>query len=134
MTDEQKTAARPIHCSFCGKSEAEVIALIAGPAVLICNECSILTLDIMLDKINNETVKEFARNELELRALSSLPRMTEEEMRELISGVSLNEGMNENGIPTTLRFSAVGATKVARALIAKLPHIATPPTIEADHE
>lgn len=26
-------------CSFCGKTEAEVERLIAGPGVYICNEC-----------------------------------------------------------------------------------------------
>jgi ATP-dependent protease Clp ATPase subunit len=27
------------HCSFCGKSEDHVRALITGPNVFICNEC-----------------------------------------------------------------------------------------------
>lgn len=28
-----------LECSFCGKKQAEVVKLIAGPAVYICNEC-----------------------------------------------------------------------------------------------
>lgn len=33
-------AERPTcYCSFCGKSEREVLVLIAGPAVFICDEC-----------------------------------------------------------------------------------------------
>ena len=31
---------RKLHrCSFCGKSQAEVERLIAGPSAFICNEC-----------------------------------------------------------------------------------------------
>lgn len=31
---------RKVHyCSFCGKPDAEVEQLIAGPDVMICNEC-----------------------------------------------------------------------------------------------
>ena len=28
-----------LHCSFCGKNQAEVKKLIAGPSVYICEEC-----------------------------------------------------------------------------------------------
>jgi ATP-dependent protease Clp ATPase subunit len=30
---------RRLGCSFCGKSEAEVSKLVAGPRVYICDEC-----------------------------------------------------------------------------------------------
>ena len=30
---------RKLHCSFCGKSEAEVAKLVAGPRVYICDSC-----------------------------------------------------------------------------------------------
>lgn len=40
----EKNAARPISgdgdfCSFCGKEKEEVEKLVAGPSVMICNEC-----------------------------------------------------------------------------------------------
>ena len=35
------------HCSFCGKSQREVLKLIAGPSVFICNECTKLCAYIM---------------------------------------------------------------------------------------
>jgi ATP-dependent Clp protease ATP-binding subunit ClpX len=38
-------------CSFCGKSQSEVKKLIAGPAVLICNECISLCADILREDI-----------------------------------------------------------------------------------
>jgi len=34
-----KTDRSALHCSFCRKSQHEVKKLIAGPAVLICDEC-----------------------------------------------------------------------------------------------
>jgi hypothetical protein len=39
-----------LHCSFCGKSQHEVRALIAGPTVFICDECVGLCNDIIEDK------------------------------------------------------------------------------------
>lgn len=41
---------KPLHCSFCGKSQYEVDYLIAGPEVFICNECVTLCHDIILAK------------------------------------------------------------------------------------
>jgi len=35
------------HCSFCGKSESEVFYLIYGPKVHICDECILLSGDII---------------------------------------------------------------------------------------
>lgn len=40
---------RKLSCTFCGKSREEVGALIAGPAVAICNECILVALMILLD-------------------------------------------------------------------------------------
>jgi len=52
MTDIKKT--NPIlYCSFCGKSQKDVIKLIAGPNVFICNEC----VDLCHDIIKEETSK-----------------------------------------------------------------------------
>lgn len=38
-----------LYCSFCGKSEAEVRKLVAGPCVFICDECSDLIAEMMKD-------------------------------------------------------------------------------------
>lgn len=40
-----------LDCSFCGKSQAEVRKLIAGPAVYICDECIELCNDIILEEV-----------------------------------------------------------------------------------
>ncbi|MBS2034501.1 hypothetical protein JST97_05925 [bacterium] len=34
-------------CSFCGKTDKEVHKIIAGPAVMICNECVSLCSEIL---------------------------------------------------------------------------------------
>ena len=39
-----------LHCSFCGKNQHEVQKLIAGPAVLICDECIELCTDIIREE------------------------------------------------------------------------------------
>ena len=38
---------KPLHCTFCGKSQHEVRKLIAGPTVFICDECAELCMDII---------------------------------------------------------------------------------------
>jgi hypothetical protein len=35
------------HCSFCGKSQTEVVRLIAGPSVSICDQCVRLCAEIL---------------------------------------------------------------------------------------
>jgi hypothetical protein len=35
------------YCSFCGKSQDEVVKLIAGPNVFICDECVSMCMDIV---------------------------------------------------------------------------------------
>ncbi|UCM85764.1 MAG: ATP-dependent Clp protease ATP-binding subunit ClpX [Rickettsia endosymbiont of Culicoides impunctatus] len=41
---------KELNCSFCGKNQYEVIKLIAGPTVFICNECIELCLDIIKEE------------------------------------------------------------------------------------
>lgn len=36
-----------LKCSFCGKSNADVAKIIAGPGVYICNECVDLCVEII---------------------------------------------------------------------------------------
>jgi ATP-dependent Clp protease ATP-binding subunit ClpX len=38
---------RKLRCSFCGRSEAEVDKLVAGPRVYICDRCAYETIRIM---------------------------------------------------------------------------------------
>lgn len=44
-------AKRPteLRCSFCNKSQRDVLKLIAGPAVYICNECADICSDLVAD-------------------------------------------------------------------------------------
>lgn len=36
-----------LYCSFCGKHDGEVVHMVAGPTVFICNECVRLCQDII---------------------------------------------------------------------------------------
>lgn len=52
-----KTQVPTLYCSFCAKSQYEVHKLVAGPAVLICNECIYLCLEICAkDKIGSKEI------------------------------------------------------------------------------
>lgn len=46
MTTAPKPAS--VYCSFCGKSAAEVHAIVAGPTVFICDECIALCFDTLI--------------------------------------------------------------------------------------
>ena len=35
------------HCSFCGKTQSEVLRLVAGPHALICDECAMLAVEMI---------------------------------------------------------------------------------------
>lgn len=54
---DQKTSSDEnlLCCSFCGKNQKEVIKLIAGPKVYICNECVSLCSEL-IDSENSEPV------------------------------------------------------------------------------
>lgn len=40
---------RQLRCSFCGKNETEVLKLVAGPRVYICDKCVVIASQIMSD-------------------------------------------------------------------------------------
>ena len=43
----KESSSEPLKCSFCGKSQKQVIKLIAGPGVYICDECIELCIEII---------------------------------------------------------------------------------------
>jgi ATP-dependent Clp protease ATP-binding subunit ClpX len=47
MAERKKRTGKDLTCSFCGKGQDEVLRLIAGPDVYICNECIGLCDDIL---------------------------------------------------------------------------------------
>jgi ClpX C4-type zinc finger len=47
VAEQGDGATPPLACSFCGKTQAEVRKLIAGPDVYICDECVDLCNDII---------------------------------------------------------------------------------------
>ena len=51
---KEKERMGSMFCSFCGKSQAEVKKLVAGPAVYICDECVALCNDIIVEEVEKE--------------------------------------------------------------------------------
>ena len=45
------TAGDLLKCSFCGKAQNQVLKLIAGPGVYICDECIELCNDIIVEEV-----------------------------------------------------------------------------------
>ena len=47
---DKKEKSSTSYCSFCGKSQHEVLKLIAGPKVCICDECIDLCVEIIKEE------------------------------------------------------------------------------------
>ena len=43
-----------LSCSFCGKSQFDVVKLVAGPGVFICDECIDLSNQIIAQELNRQ--------------------------------------------------------------------------------
>jgi ATP-dependent Clp protease ATP-binding subunit ClpX len=54
MTEEVDSKDKQLFCSFCGKNQAEVKKLIAGPSVYICDECVSLCNDIIKEDLSED--------------------------------------------------------------------------------
>jgi ATP-dependent protease Clp ATPase subunit len=46
-----------LSCSFCGKSQFNVVKLVAGPGVFICNECVELCNQIIAEELDRKDVR-----------------------------------------------------------------------------
>ena len=57
MTDNSSTK-ETLKCSFCGKSQKQVIKLIAGPGVYICDEC----IDLCVEIVEEERIEEVSES------------------------------------------------------------------------
>src|ERR1700692_1710534 len=67
---------RVTTCSFCLKPAGEVLKLVAGPGVYICNECVDLCSQIISDPPSMPSGMTSWEEDLDLeRVLASLPRM-----------------------------------------------------------
>ncbi|MFA7438438.1 ATP-dependent Clp protease ATP-binding subunit ClpX [Castellaniella sp.] len=64
MTDKKGSSQeKPLHCSFCNKTQHEVKKLIAGPSVYICDECIDLCNDIIREE-SQDAARAAVREEL----------------------------------------------------------------------
>ena len=55
MTEEVDSKDKQLFCSFCGKNQAEVKKLIAGPSVYICDECVSLCNDVIKEDLSEDS-------------------------------------------------------------------------------
>ncbi len=55
---EKRKKGNPPRCSFCNKSEDEVLKLISGPGVYICNECVEVCYTILMEEVMEKDIEE----------------------------------------------------------------------------
>ena len=74
-----KDSSQALKCSFCGKSQKQVIKLIAGPGVYICDEC----IELCVEIIDEEKVEKL---ETTLEEYLPLPKEINQSLNEFIIG------------------------------------------------
>ncbi len=72
-----------VKCSFCNKSQDEVIKLISGPSVYICNECIELCQDILNENDPDKVVPSLRISIFEKCEIGQLPAIDFLAQREL---------------------------------------------------
>lgn len=65
------------ECSFCGKPHNEVKKLIAGPGIMICNECVIICSDILDREIGVSRLVSFGDGQYNLDHLVAVTEVAE---------------------------------------------------------
>lgn len=107
-----------LYCSFCGKSQHEVKRLIAGPTVFICDECTVLCADIIV-QTDIEVV--FATRLVTRNAVISFldDTYTGEDLMKEAFGLSL-EGTGHEGIRASQVLTQLYGTLSDRII----PHLA----------
>ena len=55
MKQDKPVVGDNLQCSFCRKTRNEVRKLIAGPAVMICDECVATCVDILADDVSESS-------------------------------------------------------------------------------
>lgn len=89
-----------VCCSFCGKPDAEVQKIVAGPGVYICNECVELAAWVIDDasrasSVENARRRADAQNRTVEEILASLPpliRSVDRVERELVRSIAFLRG------------------------------------------
>jgi ATP-dependent Clp protease ATP-binding subunit ClpX len=74
MSEESKL----LYCSFCGRSQHEVLKLIAGPSVFICEKCTDLCIGIILEEVHEKEAETKVSDELGMPNLESLIRKAQD--------------------------------------------------------
>src|SRR5262249_17728628 len=58
--DQPQSRDRVLRCSFCNKSQRDVMKLIAGPSVHICDECVDICVNIIAEDFKEQRAKRLA--------------------------------------------------------------------------
>jgi len=104
--EEDNDNNKLLYCSFCGKSQHEVSRLIAGPSVFVCEECTVLCVDILLDKDNGG--EDLAKKFISSLNPSSIQRFsTPEGVEQIIREIHFPPEYQQAGITILSNYSSI---------------------------
>ncbi len=73
-----------LQCSFCGKTQDQVLKLIAGPGIYICNECVNLCNDILGEEHHSQLEDEIGGSQAELAGVFEGKLPTPRELKSML--------------------------------------------------
>ena len=97
-----------LRCSFCGKPRTDVVKLVAGPGVYICDECVDLCNRIIADQLDPRLGQPDADDETLLAQAVALHRSKEQVDRQVAAKV---RALRARGVTWTRIGEALGITK-----------------------
>ena len=86
---------RKLHCSFCGKDETQVLKLVAGPNVYICDACVATARNIMDNSKDDDDVTQKVSLPRWRRLLARILQIVNVQRR--VDGMLSNDAF-ENGL------------------------------------
>lgn len=111
-----------LACSFCGKSRTDVDKLIAGPSVYICNECIILSYNILdTDKADFEEYIKRPESPRDIKSFLDQYIVGQDDVKEILSTAAYNHFKRISGdIPVDKsNVLLIGPTGTGKTLFAK---------------
>jgi ATP-dependent Clp protease ATP-binding subunit ClpX len=112
-----------LRCSFCSKRQLDVVKLVAGPGVFICNECIDLCSKIIAGELGqggrHDAVAGSARSRDDLPMLKIWDRLSDDELlAEMVKAHAAHENVDRavSQHVTALRSRGVSWARIGQAL------------------
>ncbi len=107
MSLKSEVKSKLLYCSFCGKSQHEVKKLIAGPSVFVCDECTVLCVDIIVKGDTENGADDFIKDLVNDNPNAWEEYVTPEGVETIVREIQFPPEFQQAGITILSNFSAL---------------------------